>query len=564
MKTKNLKSATTAFVSSVLRPAALCGVLSLALSVRVQGQALPNYSQFHQTPLLVNPAMGALDNDFRVLFGHRQQHVDAGNNFTTQMLAASYPFFSERNGKTVRTSNIGLVGIQDRAGFGGVLEVTGFAANYAYNLTVSDKHRVGLGLQLGYFQRRIDPSKFTTGSQFDLGLGGYNSGLSLNEPIDQSSIGYPLVNGGATFFQEEENKVKYYVGLAMQNINQPKYEFYSANPANLPMQWQVNGGYNIVDNEKFNIEPNLRVTYLSNGFNQTNVGSLWRLKMGEGGTYGHVGLGTWYNLNGAFVGSLELQIPYFTVGLAYDFITNPLGTQVSNTRTTELIVGIRLDRSKPSTKDLAPPVVEEPAPVAPPAPPAPPKPVERPKVVEPTPAPVQPEPVQPEVLQPAVKEPVVKKRPASKGTRKAAPARKGTSKKRGTGYGKGKASAYVNKYGLTAAEARAMAAQPVFPFNTADITEEKKRALDAVAKVLQAHPNLRVRITGHTCNIGTDAANQQVGDLRAAVGKQYLIDKGIDASRIETENAKDSKPVASNDTREGRVRNRRIEFSIID
>jgi outer membrane protein OmpA-like peptidoglycan-associated protein len=88
--------------------------------------------------------------------------------------------------------------------------------------------------------------------------------------------------------------------------------------------------------------------------------------------------------------------------------------------------------------------------------------------------------------------------------------------------------------------------------------------LDRLAELLTKVSALQVDIAGHTDNVGGDAANQQLSEDRAASVKVYLIEQGITDSRITTSGYGKNKPVASNDSEEGRAKNRRTTFRLID
>ena len=99
--------------------------------------------------------------------------------------------------------------------------------------------------------------------------------------------------------------------------------------------------------------------------------------------------------------------------------------------------------------------------------------------------------------------------------------------------------------------------------NSADIDETSKFVLDAFAAYLLRHPNLRVMILGHTDNVGDDLANYALSADRAFTVKEYLESKGVPASRLEFKGYGETKPIAKNDTPEGRALNRRTEFRIL-
>ena len=73
---------------------------------------------------------------------------------------------------------------------------------------------------------------------------------------------------------------------------------------------------------------------------------------------------------------------------------------------------------------------------------------------------------------------------------------------------------------------------------------------------------MEIEIAGHTDNIGSDDANMKLSDERANTVRSYLIAKGISESRITAKGYGETKPVATNDTDQGRRINRRVEFTI--
>jgi outer membrane protein OmpA-like peptidoglycan-associated protein len=82
--------------------------------------------------------------------------------------------------------------------------------------------------------------------------------------------------------------------------------------------------------------------------------------------------------------------------------------------------------------------------------------------------------------------------------------------------------------------------------------------------MMKENAGLRVEISGHTDFVGDDAYNKQLSQRRATAVVNYLIKKGIDASRLVGHGYGEEKPLASNDDeREGRELNRRTEFKIL-
>ena len=102
-------------------------------------------------------------------------------------------------------------------------------------------------------------------------------------------------------------------------------------------------------------------------------------------------------------------------------------------------------------------------------------------------------------------------------------------------------------------------------FNTgsAELRPASKPELDRLAELLRETPGLRIRINGHTDNVGTAEDNQQLSEARAKAVYQYLIEQGIDAARLAYKGFGESRPIASNETAEGRQRNRRTAFEVV-
>ena len=96
----------------------------------------------------------------------------------------------------------------------------------------------------------------------------------------------------------------------------------------------------------------------------------------------------------------------------------------------------------------------------------------------------------------------------------------------------------------------------------AEFDEKTNAALDAIVKNLQADKNLKVLITGHTDNIGSEQVNIRYGKKRAETLKALIVKRGAPAAQISTASKGPKEPVASNDTEEGRYQNRRAVITI--
>ena len=102
-----------------------------------------------------------------------------------------------------------------------------------------------------------------------------------------------------------------------------------------------------------------------------------------------------------------------------------------------------------------------------------------------------------------------------------------------------------------------------FEFAKADLLKTSYSDLNRILNLLNTRAEIKIEIHGHTDNIGSDETNINLAERRALSVRNYLVLKGIDENRLQILSFGESKPVATNDTDEGRQLNRRVEIKII-
>jgi OOP family OmpA-OmpF porin len=104
-----------------------------------------------------------------------------------------------------------------------------------------------------------------------------------------------------------------------------------------------------------------------------------------------------------------------------------------------------------------------------------------------------------------------------------------------------------------------------FAFNEAEILPASDGLLTEVANALKEHTEIKkLAIHGHTDSDGEEAYNQELSQRRAMAVLNWLKAHGIDGKRLESKGFGESKPIADNNTPEGREKNRRVEFLIVE
>jgi outer membrane protein OmpA-like peptidoglycan-associated protein len=101
-----------------------------------------------------------------------------------------------------------------------------------------------------------------------------------------------------------------------------------------------------------------------------------------------------------------------------------------------------------------------------------------------------------------------------------------------------------------------------FDFDKSNIRADARPILDEAISVLQREGNIVIVAEGHTDAVGTDAYNERLSMRRATAVRDYLVRGGISANRISVEGYGESRPVASNETADGRAQNRRVELKV--
>ena len=102
-----------------------------------------------------------------------------------------------------------------------------------------------------------------------------------------------------------------------------------------------------------------------------------------------------------------------------------------------------------------------------------------------------------------------------------------------------------------------------FDYDQDAVKPEDRPILDRKAEIMRANPGVRIRVSGHADDRGSDEYNLVLGNQRALSARQYLVGKGIDAGRIDVTSFGEERPVDPAENEGAWARNRRAEFEII-
>ncbi|MDZ4795077.1 MAG: PorP/SprF family type IX secretion system membrane protein [Bacteroidota bacterium] len=303
---EKMKLRKTGFIRTII---VLLAAQSFLLSATAQDI---HFSQFFEAPLWRNPSLaGIFTGDVRVQAVYRDQWNSVTNAYRTGSLNAEYKMPVGKGDDFITT---GLQVLQDRAGTIGWTSTHVLPAlNYHKSLSSESNRYLSLGFMGGWVQRRFDPSKVTTNSQYD------NGGLGENFTNTQ----YSYLDGSVGMsFNSNLNynpNNNYFIGAAYHHFNRPNKSF---NPAtNNPMQpkWVFSGGIRFGVSEYAYITIQADRT-LQAGFSETVAGGMYGLKLGQDSENPDytIHAGGFLRWNDAFIPVVKLDYNPFSVALSYD------------------------------------------------------------------------------------------------------------------------------------------------------------------------------------------------------------------------------------------------------
>ena len=386
-----------------------------------------------------------------------------------------------------------------------ILKQFNAALSYAYRIKINEKARLNFGLSAMMVQNSVGYGDAVIGDLADEVInGGTESGISFD-----SEAGIMLEYGKGKF------------GIASSHL------FESGVGYNLPddrgtatfervRQFSIYSSYNFKINDTWNLEPFLlmRNQGVESFQFELNALSSWKETL-----Y----LGAGYRQEAGIIGRVGFQITdQIIAAYAYEFSGTGVASYSNGSH--EFMLGYKIARKAKKAevvkKEITPePVVQK---------------IEE-QVIEPVKEKIV-EPVKEEIKEvvPPPAPPVVEKQKAEPVVEKKT----------------------INKSVFNK--------KIVFSFEGAQIPDNIKKDLDIIAKELKEHPEERVRIEGHTCDMGNDAVNTKYSNKRANIVKSYLLSKGVSGSQMETKAMLDREPLVPNTSLENRKINRRAEIELID
>jgi type IX secretion system PorP/SprF family membrane protein len=290
---------------------ALPGICHLLLVLSLNAQDI-HFSQFFEAPLWRNPSLaGIFTGDIRVQAVYRDQWNSVTNAYKTGSLNAE---FKKPIGKGNDFITTGLQVLFDKAGTIGwtsthVLPVL----NYHKSLSNDKNKYLSLGFMGGWVQRRFDPSKVTTNSQYDNG--------SIGENFTNTQYNYLDGSVGMSFNSNLNANASdnFFIGAAYHHFNRPKTSFYNNANIQLNPKWVFSGGirFGVTDYAYMTIQADQSI---QGSFTETVAGAMYGLKLGEdpANPAYTIHAGAFLRWNDALIPVVKLDYNPFSIALSYD------------------------------------------------------------------------------------------------------------------------------------------------------------------------------------------------------------------------------------------------------
>ncbi|MFH1320703.1 MAG: PorP/SprF family type IX secretion system membrane protein [Bacteroidota bacterium] len=292
-----------------------------------------HFSQFYQTPLLINPALtGSFNGDMRALINYKDQWRSIASPYKTMALSYDAALLKKKWENSYLGA--GFSAFNDRvAKFN--WGITQFSLSLSSIISLNEQHKVSAGLQGGIAQRSFNSTNLKWDNQFD--GQNYDVALPSSETENFNSRIFGDFSAGVSWsFAKEQSTMSANdhfmanAGVALYHINKPEQNFYSYEINRLYSKLVLHGGTYIgIKNTNITLIPS--VLFLKQGpAQEINLGGMIRYRLKQESKYtgfikeAAVLFGGHYRTEDAFIPSFMLEIANFALGISYDVNTSGL------------------------------------------------------------------------------------------------------------------------------------------------------------------------------------------------------------------------------------------------
>jgi type IX secretion system PorP/SprF family membrane protein len=465
------------------------------------------FTNYLNTPLQTNPALVAFDNDFKIALNYRGRISKFSQSYNTPVLSVIYPLINPD--KSRRWGGIGFSVLSDMSDNSQIIKTTGASLAFAYNLQLNDIQFISASLGAGYYRREVNINNLSTGSQYVVNQG-YDPTIPINENFTNDTKGFLDMSAGIVWqLTDKEGATKAFAGVSAFHLNQPDISL-NEEKDELPFRYSFQAGYKVFSNEKLSFFPDAGLDYQSEVL-RYNLGLTINvpLKGVENGYLENASMSfkpRYVSDNLASLG-VEFRKPDYAISFTYDFGVANRSVNSNVVDAYEVYIGYKKTLFKPKSK----------------------------------------------------KEKIIIDQDYVVGTEREFEKNTEVVVIKDTVYKESENRLVEKEWKekVTTPERRI-----TFNYLSDKVEEEAKDVLDEIVEYLIENEDYMLEIEGHTDNTGDSESNKRHSLRRAKAISNYLVKQGVLRSRIRVSGRGESKPIATNATKEGRTKNRRVEFRL--
>ncbi len=274
-----------------------------------------HFSQYFNTPMLVNPANTGFnpDYDYRVGGNYRNQWANVGNPYKTMSLWGDAKLFTDR----FENGWVGVGGsiLKDVAGSGSLSSTSGFAS-IAYHQMVGYNSLLSGGFSVGLTNKRIDLSKLYFDNQWNGRF--FDSNIPSNEPFAANNISFLDLQVGLNYAYFASENMYINAGLSLMHLNMPRESFFDASVSDsrVPIRYTgfVNASIKIQD--MWIVNPNIYVSKMGDAW-ETVAGFNANRDLGDNGAKQLI-VGLYYRNKDAVIPMFGYQVNDLRMTINYD------------------------------------------------------------------------------------------------------------------------------------------------------------------------------------------------------------------------------------------------------
>ena len=483
------------------------------------------FSQYSLTEQRTNPATVASSDYATGTFLFRNQSTGTDVKLTSSYISASYPFIKANKGK--RWSGIGVSAMVDKSGIGGLYKVSELSASYALNVFLSRYQTLSFGLTSKYHSGNFSFDALSTGSQYVIGKG-LLKGISNGENFERFTKRY-FAFGTGIYWQgldRDDRKVAHF-GISAFDINHPNENFLDKE-AKVLSTIVVEGGIQLYSQGLVTVYPEFLWTNTL-GTHNVAVGTVATYDLGQYKRNTSLNILAKYNVGNVFVLGFQYQKDDFLFGMSYDV---PIHNNVANHGAFEIGARYRkLVKSKSRSKKRR----------------------NKKKSKKKKGSKTVNKKVVARKIGPKIKKEIVDKKEPVDVREEVKNAEDVIGEK-----GQGNADVGDLKYEPFLFEDRTLVFE--FRFNKVSPSKSSEDYLSEIVSSMKEDKFIKIRIIGHTDNVGGAAYNLILSKKRAKAIQTILMNGGISRDRITLIGKGEEVPLNDNRTTENRNKNRRVEL----